>query len=110
MSQETERFLEAEQAAQAVLEALTRLKAETISYKTATQELDAVRERLLGLINDTESVSIDTHQVVSLLKGIGGPEILERINRLKMLGLSAIAVSSLSLAGVLYLILRTLSR
>lgn len=110
MSQEADRFLQAEQAAQEVLEALTSLKEEALSYNTAAQELDKVRERLLGLIDSTESIGKDTHQVVSLLKGIGGPEILERINRVKVLSFIAIAISTLSLAGVLFLILRWFSR
>jgi hypothetical protein len=106
MSEDTEKFLEAEQAAQEVLEALQRLREEAISYKTATADLDLVRERLLGLITSTEAIGKDTHNVVKTLMDIGGPEILRRVNLVKALSFVAILISVLSLGGVLYLIFK----
>lgn len=106
MSQETERFLEAEQAAQEVLEALKRLREEAVSYKTATAELDLVRERLLGLITSTEAIGKDTHNVVNILKNIGAPEILRRIDRVRTLSFVALLISVMSLGGLLFLIFR----
>jgi len=117
MSQEAERFLHAEQSAQQLLEALSSLQQETVSYKTSTRELDIVRQNLVGLIDSIQAIAKDTHEVVKLIKGIGGPEILrsidsllkqvqaeseitrQRVERLKRFTLVGISTPILSLIG-----------
>ncbi len=106
MSQEAERFLQAEKSAQDVLEALSSLEQEAVSYKTSTKELHAVRQDLVGLIDSIQAVADDTHEVVKLIKAIGGPEILERVERLKILSIIGISTAMLSLVGIVFLLLR----
>jgi len=93
MPQETDKFLQAEEAAEKLTETLKKLHTEATSYQTAKKELDAVRQRLLGLIESTEKVVVDTQETIKTLKAIGGPEILKRLNNLKILVLITLAVS-----------------
>ncbi|MFN0156510.1 MAG: hypothetical protein ACKVRP_00395 [Bacteroidota bacterium] len=113
MSQEADKFLHAEQSAQELLQTLEQLKKEATSYKTSANELDAVRQKLSGLIDSVLAVAKDTHEVVKLLKSIGGPEILSRIgglseqlNRMRLLAIIGLSVSALSVIGILVLLLR----
>jgi hypothetical protein len=124
MSKEADNFLRAEQSAQALVEALTQLKTETISYKTSTTELDAVRRKLVGLIDSVQAVAKGSHEVVRILKEVGGPEILRSIDglskildekslghsrqveRLKIFVIVALSTSILSLVGIVILLLR----
>ena len=80
MTQEGERFLQAEQSAQDVLNALSKLKEEAVSYKNGTKELATARESLVKLIDSILAIAKDTHEIVKLIKAIGGPEILRSID------------------------------
>jgi hypothetical protein len=113
MSKEADKFLHAEQSAQELLQTLEQLKNEANSYKTSTLELDAVRQKLSGLIDSVLAVAKDTHEVVKLLKSIGGPEILNRIgglseqlNRMRLLAIIGLSISGLSVIGIVVLLLR----
>ncbi len=113
MSKEADKFLQAEQSAQALLETLEQLKTETTSYKTSTNELDAVRQKLVGLIDSVQAVARDSHEVVKLMRSIGGPEILGRLstlsdqfNRMRVLAIIGLSVSGLSVIGIVVLLLR----
>lgn len=75
MSDINEKFLQAEESAQKLLHALSELKNETVSYKTSTKELEVVRRDLIGFVENSRMIVKDTHEVVSLLKRIGGPEL-----------------------------------
>jgi len=83
MGKEVEKFLEAEETAVRLVETLKQLHVEIASYQTATNELDAVRQRLVGLIESTERIASGTHEIIRILKEIGGPEILNRVVRLE---------------------------
>lgn len=83
MEKETQEFLKAEEAAGKLVQTLEKLKAESISYQTASEELDKVRGRLVDLIQSTEDIVKGSHEIVGVLKQIGGPEILDRLTRLK---------------------------
>jgi len=113
MSKEVEQFLHAEQSAQELVQTLEQLKSEANSYKTSKDALDAVRQKLSGLIDSVLSVAKDTHEVVKLLKSIGGPEILSRIsgvsdqlNRMKSLVIISLSIAGLSVIGIIVLLLR----
>jgi len=93
MPQETDKFLQAEEAAEKLTETLKKLHSEATSYQTAKKELDTVRQRLLGLIESTEKVAADTQEIIKTLKAIGGPEILKKLDNLKILVLITLAVS-----------------
>ena len=82
MTNETEKFLEAEQAAEELVEALKKLRDEAVSYQTSTHQLDAVREKLITFIEASQRISQDTKAAVELLKSIGGPEILGSLHQL----------------------------
>lgn len=79
MEKEAEKFLQAEETAVKLVETLKQLHTEATSYQTATKELDAVRQRLLNLIESTERVANGSQEVIKILKEIGGPEILNRL-------------------------------
>lgn len=84
MEKEVRRFLEAEEAANEVLVALKALYAEVESYKTAKDQLDAVRNRLAEFIDSTERLLIKSHEIVGILKEIGGPEILDMLKKIEI--------------------------
>lgn len=113
MANEVEKFLQAEQFAQELVQTLEQLKNETNSYKTSKETLDAVKQKLSGLIDSNLSIAKDTHEVVKMLKSIGGPEILNRISvlsehldRMRPLVVIALSVAGLSLIGIVVLLLR----
>lgn len=83
MEKEAERFLQAEETAVKLVETLKQLHTEATSYQTATKELDTVRQRLLNLIESTERIASGSHDVIKILKEIGGPEILNRLAKLE---------------------------
>ena len=83
MEKETQEFLKAEEAAGKLVQTLEKLQAEGASYQTASEELDKVRGRLVNLIQSTEEVVKGSREIVAVLKEIGGPEILDRLTRLK---------------------------
>ncbi len=83
MEKEAEKFLQAEETAVKLVETLKQLHTEITSYKTATKELDAVRQRLIGLIESTEGVVIGSHEIIKILKEIGGPVILNRLTKVE---------------------------
>lgn len=82
MANEIEKFLKAEQAAEELVEALKKLRDEAVSYQTSTNQLDAVREKLITFIEASQRISQDTKTAVELLKSIGGPEILGSLHQL----------------------------
>lgn len=83
MEKETQEFLKAEETAGKLVQTLEKLQAEGASYQTASEELDKVRGRLVNLIQSTEEVVKGSREIVGVLKEIGGPEILDRLTRLK---------------------------
>jgi predicted alternative tryptophan synthase beta-subunit len=83
MDKEVQKFLEAEETAVKLVETLKLLHNEATSYQTATKELDKVRQRLLSLIESSERIVDGSHQIIKILKEIGGPEILNRILELE---------------------------
>jgi len=82
MEKEVQEFLEAEETAEKLVQTLKKLHTEATSYQAATKELDTVRQRLINLIESTENVVNGSHEVVEVLKKIGGPEILSRLTTL----------------------------
>ncbi len=80
MEKEAEKFLQAEKTASELVQTLKQLQNEATSYKNAVKELDDVRQRLVKLIESTEKTANDTYQIIKLLKEIGAPEILKRID------------------------------
>ena len=83
MEKETQEFLKAEETAGKLVQTLEKLQAEGASYQTASEELNKVRGRLVNLIQSTEEVVKGSREIVGVLKKIGGPEILDRLTRLK---------------------------
>ncbi len=83
MEKEVQEFLGAEETAEKLVQTLKKLHTEATSYQTATKELDTVRQRLISLIESTEKVVNGSHEVVKILKEIGGPEILNRLMKLE---------------------------
>ena len=83
METETEKFLQAEETAEKLVHTLQALHSEATSYQTATKDLDTVRQQLLGLIESTEKVAVDSHESIKVLKDIGGPEILSKLEHIE---------------------------
>jgi hypothetical protein len=79
MEKEAEKFLQAEETAMKLVETLKQLHTEATSYQTAKKELDTVCQRLLNLIESTERIASGSHEIIKIMKVIGGPEILNRL-------------------------------
>lgn len=109
MEKEAEKFLQAEETAVKIVETLKQLQTEATSYQTATKELDTVRQRLLNLIEAIEKVSNDSHEVIKILKEIGGPEILSRLTKLENKSTEEFAKQSKGLEKLKILIIVTLA-
>jgi hypothetical protein len=83
MERDVQKFLDAEETAEQLVQTLKQLYTEVTSYQTATKELEVVRQRLVGLIESTEKLANGSHEVVGILMKIGGPEILNRLEDLQ---------------------------
>ncbi|PIU51934.1 hypothetical protein COS91_01875 [Candidatus Desantisbacteria bacterium CG07_land_8_20_14_0_80_39_15] len=107
MEQETRKFLQAEETAEKLVETLKQIHNEATSYQTATRELDDVRKRLLSLIESTEKVVNGSHEIVKILKEIGGPEILSRLTEVENKSKEDFAKQSKVLNNIKVLIILT---
>jgi len=83
MEKEAAKFLQAEEVAVKLVETLKQLHTEATSYQTATKELNAVRQRLLKLIESTEKIVVGCYEVIKILKEIGSLEILNKLAKLE---------------------------
>lgn len=127
MAKETDQFLQAEESAEKLVKTLQDLQVKINSYKTAADELNIVRERIINFIQTTEVIARDTHEAVKTVKEIGGPKILkavedvsqyvkveaeanvQKFSQLRTLSATCFAVSLLSLIGVIILLLKHVS-
>ena len=73
-------FLKLEEEAGNLLENLKKLKNEIKSYETAKIELGLVRKNLLEIVNKTGELLSNSNKSLEIIKKIGGPEILEKLN------------------------------
>ena len=109
MEKEAAKFLQAEETAVKLVETLKQLHTEATSYQTATKELDTVRQRLLNLIESTERIASGSHEVIRILKEIGGPEILNRLAKLENKSIEEFAKQSKGMNKLKILIIVTLA-
>ena len=82
MTQPTQKFLEAEESATKVLQALEALRDEADRHLTSAQQLDEARTGLTELIGVVQEAAQGTFDTIQMLKSIGGPEILAQIDSL----------------------------
>jgi len=83
MEKDVEKFLQAEESAEKLIQTLEKLQIEAKSYQGATNELGIARDKLLELIESTKNVVSNSYEVIKTLKDIGGPEIFERFTKLE---------------------------
>ena len=83
MEKDVEKFLQAEESAEKLIQTLEKLQTEAKSYQGATNELGIARDKLLELIESTKDVVSNSYEVIKILKDIGGPEIFERFTKLE---------------------------
>ena len=83
MEKDVEKFLQAEESAEKLIQTLEKLQTEAKSYQDATNELGIARDKLLELIESTKDVVSNSYEVIKTLKDIGGPEIFERFTNLE---------------------------
>jgi DNA repair exonuclease SbcCD ATPase subunit len=93
MDNEVEQLLKAEQEVQQLLKELQALKKQVGGYDTARQSLEEVRESLNGLVEKTSSLAEQTHLATTTLVKIGTPEIISRVESIK-LAITEFAVES----------------
>ncbi|MBP7932519.1 MAG: hypothetical protein KAZ44_00695 [Candidatus Syntrophosphaera sp.] len=84
MNKDTDNFLQAEDTAVKLVETLKELHNEATSYQSATQELETVRQHLIGLIESTENIANVSYEIINTLKQIGTMEILNRLEKLRL--------------------------
>jgi hypothetical protein len=80
MEAETQKFLEAEQTAEKLVSTLQQLHTEATSYRTATGELETVRQRLISMIEVMQQTAVESHKAIIILNEMGGPEIIQHLN------------------------------
>ena len=83
MEKDVDKFLQAEESAEKLIQTLERLQTEAKSYQGATNEIGIARDKLLELIGSTKDVVNNSYEVIKTLKDIGGPEIFERFNKIE---------------------------
>lgn len=83
MGKDVEKFLQAEESAEKLIQTLEKLQTEAKSYQGATSELGIARDKLLELIEATKDVVSNSYEVIKILKDIGGPEIFERFTKVE---------------------------
>lgn len=83
MEKDVEKFLQAEESAEKLIQTLEKLQTEAKSYQGATNELGIARDKLLELIESTKDVVSNSYEVIKTLKDIGGPEIFKRFTKLE---------------------------
>lgn len=83
MEKVVEKFLQAEESAEKLIQTLEKLQTEAKSYQGATNELGIARDKLLELIESTKDVVSNSYEVIKTLKDIGGPEIFKRFTKLE---------------------------
>lgn len=83
MEKDVEKFLQAEESAEKLIQTLEKLQTEAKSYQGATSELGIARDKLLELIEATKDVVSNSYEVIKILKDIGGPEIFERFTKVE---------------------------
>lgn len=82
-SKEVEEFLKAEKTANELVETLEKLRSETISYQTAKNELDIVRQKLSDFVVKIGELATGSLEIIKTLKDIGCPKIIEKINQIE---------------------------
>jgi len=83
MEKDIEKFLQAEESTEKLIQTLEKLQTEAKSYQGATNELGIARDKLLELIESTKDVVSNSYEVIKTLKDIGGPEIFDRFTKLE---------------------------
>ncbi len=83
MTSEKNNLLEAEEAANQLLEELIKLKEEIEAYESAKAELNIIRNKLIDFINSTEELAKKTYESAEALAKIGAPNILMSIEDVK---------------------------
>ncbi len=83
MEKDVEKFLQAEESAEKLIQTLEKLQTEAKSYQGATNELGIARDKLLELIESTKDVVSNSYEVIKTLKDIGGPEIFDRFTKVE---------------------------
>ena len=106
--QEVQRFLQAEETAERLIQTLRQLQTEATSYTGAAQALDGVRTRLVDLVQSTEQLTVASHGIIKTLQEMGGPEIMHRLLTLENRSTDEFSAASKRLRGLKTLIIITL--
>jgi chromosome segregation ATPase len=83
MDEGVQKFLEAEERATQLVEALQKLYEEVNSYQETSRNLQTVREELVSLIVGLKEIVIGNQEISRLLGGINAQEILEKLMNLE---------------------------
>jgi hypothetical protein len=83
MENEVERFLNAEQTAEKLVETLKQLQKEAQNYDTAAKDLESVRQQLLTLIDTTKEICEISYNTIKTLREVNGPEIIAKLGHVE---------------------------
>jgi ABC-type transporter Mla subunit MlaD len=110
MSPENQRFIEAEHTAEQLVKSLQALQREASVYQTTTQELVAVRQKVVALVDAATENAKQMRELIVELKEFG-PEALTTLaalrERLKMNTYLIIATIAIAL-GTVALVFKTI--
>jgi len=84
MASDTDRFLQAEEMAERLSRGLGELHDAASAHRDATEQLSAVRQHIVGFVEQTRQLTQGTHDVIKKLQEIATPEILARMESISM--------------------------
>ena len=84
MDERQKHILALEQDASRLVDELSALKREVLSYKSATDELDIARIALAGFLEQTQALTQQTHNLIEVANAIGSAKIFEQLEAVHM--------------------------
>ena len=85
MNPHEQNFLNAEEAANKLVETVHMLQTEIAAHKSAKEDFLAARQRLESLVDSVASIVEDSSAVLKELRRVGAPEILRRCDAIESL-------------------------
>jgi wobble nucleotide-excising tRNase len=82
MEKDVDIFLQAEETAVKLVEALQQLQSEASSYRNAKEQLNTVSQRILDLAKSMEELGTTNHEIIKQMLQIGSPEIFKQLDEI----------------------------
>lgn len=80
MNEVQNKIIELEEQANKLVENLTLLHEQAVSYKNASDKLESANESLENMIQETKNLTIESHEIIKSIRAIGTSKILDKID------------------------------